>query len=258
MLKSIGIMQMLKMNYDFVNKCNECAIVLLHGWGLSKECFDNIASLINVDLSILKIDLPGFGKSEYPKDYFDTHEYAYQIFLLIKKLKLNNIILVGHSFGGRLAILLSSIYNINVEALVLTSSAGLNRFSLLKWLRVIRYKFLKYLVAKKVIAKSAISKCGSDDYKKLQPIMKGVFVRVVNQDLTCYLSSIVVKRVYLVWDRCDNDTPYWICKKLKKHIINSQVVCYGYGGHFTAFKNMGKFAKLLNEICIDVKVSLTG
>ena len=149
---------MIKMNYEYVNNNSGITVVFLHGWGLNGDSFNKIISGLNGNFSILKVDLPGFGRSQNAKDYFDTHEYAYQIFLLLNKINIKNIILVGHSFGGRLAILLTSIYNINVSNLILTSSAGINRFDIKKWMKVKWFKFIKLLTKIKLIKEEKLKK----------------------------------------------------------------------------------------------------
>lgn len=248
MLISIGIRWMLKINYNYLNRGDK-TIVFLHGWGMQGNCFDRIISLIDKNFSIIKVDLPGFGKSEKPKTYFDTHEYAYQIFLLLNKIKVKDIILVGHSFGGRLAIILASVYGVKISNLVLTSSAGLNRFYLSKWLKVKFFKLCRKLVKCKVLSKKYLDKFGSRDYKVLDGNMKSVMSRVVNQDLTCFVKKINV-RSYLVWDKRDKETPYWICKKINKIINSSEKILYRVGGHFAVFKNSVKFASFINGLKI--------
>lgn len=243
---------MLKICYEYKSKLGTPTIVFLHGWGMSGSSFDGIINRIVGECSVLKIDLYGFGQSQEPLDYFDTHEYAYQIFLLLKYLKIDNVILVGHSFGGRLGILLSSMYDINISGLILTSSAGLNRFSLKKYLKVKRYKFVKYLVAKKLINVKYLNGFGSTDYMNARGNLRDVFTRVVNQDLRKFVSKIKVKNVMLVWDKKDKETPYWICKKLHRKIQNSKVVLYRMGGHFVAFKNQNKFASVINDLINEI------
>lgn len=236
------------MKYDLkYNNKKGHVIVFLHGWGLNRKVYNKIISCLYDDVNYLNIDLFGFGESNNPKEYFDVYEYAYQIFLLLKKLSITKIILVGHSFGGRLAIILSSVYRLEIKALVLTSSAGLNRFSLIRWFKVNKYKFYKKLVGLKLLNKSALNKFGSRDYVDCNDILRGVFVRVVNEDLSYLLSNINIK-TYLVWDKKDRDTPYWICSNLNRCINNSRVVLYDYGGHFVAFENFRKFANLLSLI----------
>ena len=86
-------------------------VVLLHGWGLDKKAFSKIVNLINPKQSVLTLDFAGFGESDEPKDYYDTYEYTYHIFLFLKKINISEVVLVGHSFGGRVSIILSSIFN---------------------------------------------------------------------------------------------------------------------------------------------------
>jgi len=234
---------MRKINFEYIDNGNDVAYVFLHGWGLSGNSFDKIISLMG-DVSFLKIDLPGFGKSNIPKDYFDTYEYSYQIFLLLKRLNLRKIILVGHSFGGRLSILLSSVFCLSVEFCVLTSSAGLNRFSLIKWFKIKKYKLIKWLVEKRIFKAGILSKYGSKDYQSARPSMKRILMRVVNQDLKIFLARIDAL-VFLVWDKKDKDTRYWICKKIFRRVKQSEIINLINGGHFCAFYNKNKFAKIL-------------
>ncbi len=234
------------MYYEFNNVGSRVTIVYLHGWGLSGNSFDKILSYIG-DVSYVKLDLLGFGRSSEPEEYFDVYEYAYQIFLLLKKLGIKNIVFVGHSFGGRLAIILSSVFDIDVKNMVLTSSAGLIGFNLIRWLKIKIFKFKKSLVNLGILNKKNLIKSGSKDYLNASKIMRKVLVKVVNQDLTFLLKNINVK-VYLVWDKKDKETPLWICKKLNKNILNADTIFYKTGGHFVAFKNANKFAKLIKNI----------
>lgn len=233
-----------KINYTYINN-NKRTIVLMHGWGLDKSSFDGLVHFFCKDFSVLTLDFMGFGDSDKVEDYYDTYEFAYQIFLLLKQLGIEDMVMVGHSFGGRVAIILSSLFNIKIVGVVLTSSAGLTRFSLWKFLKVFRYKILKKMSQWGLVDKDKLTGCGSDDYKKLDRDMRKVFVRVVNQDLRYLLNRISVRTV-LVWDKKDKDTPYWICKKMHKGIKNSGVVLFDRGGHFACFYNLSKFA----NICI--------
>lgn len=239
---------MLNINYKFEYREKTPTIVFLHGWGLSGGFFDGIASKLKSNVSILTVDLPGFGKSQEPHDYFDTYEYAYQIFLLLKSLKIDKIILIGHSFGGRLAILLSSVYKINVLELILTSSAGINKFNLITYLKIRIYKLIKRNIFNKKFKNKLMTKFASKDYMNAEGNLRGVFVRVVNQDLSVFAKRLDDIHATLVWDKNDKETKYWICKRLNKYISNSQVILYNNGGHFVAFKNQYKFASLVDGI----------
>lgn len=234
-----------KLSYSLEGS-GEKTIVMLHGWGLDKSAFMLLNNYFNTKAKCLIVDFYGFGDSGMPEYYYDTYEYAYQIFLLLNKLKINNIILVGHSFGGRVAIILSSIFGIDIEGLVLTASAGLNKPSIIKTIRIGVYKFKKCLSRFGLYNRSKLTKAGSDDYKKLNPLMKGVFIKVVNQDLSNLLCKIKTK-VKLFWARDDRATPLWICRKLKREIKLSEVVVYNQGGHFVYLKKINSFIKCIEE-----------
>ena len=222
------------------------AILFLHGWGLNKSYFDKCINRISDDYSKVSLDFFGFGNSTEPENYFDTYEYAYHIFIFLKKIKVNKIIIVGHSFGGRVAIILSSLYDINIEGVILTSSAGINLFKLKTYLKIKSYKIAKKLSHIKLIKKN-LKNFGSPDYKKSQDSLRCVFVRVVNQDLKFLLKYISVPCV-LIWDKKDKETPYKMCKVLNRKIRNSHIVLFNSGGHFAFLFNQNKFAEIINHM----------
>ena len=95
------------LDYNLISN-GKNVILFLHGWGLDKNSFDCVIKKIYSNISIMSLDFFGFGNSETPEKYFDTYEYAYHVFLLISELNFENLIIVGHSFGGRIAIILSA------------------------------------------------------------------------------------------------------------------------------------------------------
>ena len=231
------------LNYEIIGY-KKPAVVFLHGWGLSGESFNKVIENMSQDQMIIKLDFFSFGKSDKADEYFDTYEYAYHIFLLLKELQLNDVVLVGHSFGGRVALILMSIFNINIRSAILTSSAGINRFSFSKFFKIRLYKILKFLAFKKIISSKILRKFGSFDYKKLDDIDRRVFTKVVNQDLG-FLFGKIKNNVFLVWDKNDDVTPYWICKKLEKGLINSSIFIFNYGKHFAYLYNINKFVEII-------------
>ena len=139
------------LDYNLISN-GKNVILFLHGWGLNKNSFDCVIKKIYSNISIMSLDFFGFGNSETPEKFFDTYEYAYHVFLLISELNFENLIIVGHSFGGRIAIILSAVFGINVKSIILTSSAGLNKMSIVKFVKIRLYKTLKLLASKKIIS----------------------------------------------------------------------------------------------------------
>ena len=175
---------------------------------------------------------------------FDIYSYSNAVAELLKQLDLSNIVLVGHSFGGRVSIILASQLNDIVRKMILIDSAGLKpRNSIKKIHRKIKYKFAKFLVKINFKNKKSLEKYGSYDYRQLSNEEKKVFNRVVNEYLEKYLSSIKCQTL-IVWGEKDKDTPLYMAKFLNKKITNSQLYVVKNSGHFAYVDE----AKLVNKI----------
>ena len=110
MLKNImGI----KIKYEFVDSDKDETLVFLHGWGQSIDMMKPLGNNYFDVYNVLYVDLPGFGNSSEPDYSWTVYDYAKCINILVTDLKLNNIVIIGHSFGGRVGLIYSSKYNIN-------------------------------------------------------------------------------------------------------------------------------------------------
>lgn len=165
-------------------------------------------------------------------------DYADGVEEIIKRYDMKEVILVGHSFGGRVAILLAS-YLKCVKGVVLVDSAGLKpRFSLKRFLRKADYKIRKFF-------RLNTQKCGSADYKKLDGNMRITFKNVVNQYLDCLLPKIECDTL-IVWGRYDKETPLYMAKRLKRGIKSSGLVILE-GGHYSYLDSYAEFLAILNS-----------
>ncbi|NHJ05946.1 MAG: alpha/beta hydrolase [Candidatus Heimdallarchaeota archaeon] len=91
---------------------NNRNIIFLHGLGSAKEDF--LVAINYSDLrkyNLLTLDLIGHGKSIKPQEFsFSMIDQAKNIVLLLKKLSFeDNLIIVAHSMGGPIAILLAEL-----------------------------------------------------------------------------------------------------------------------------------------------------
>ncbi len=111
-------------------------VVLLHGWGADHTAFGGTyRSLVSHGQNVLCLDFPCFGQSAPAPCDWGVYDFAACVDELITSLGIDSAILVGHSFGGRICLILSS--RPYVKKLLLTGAAGLKpRFSLIKWLKV--------------------------------------------------------------------------------------------------------------------------
>lgn len=206
-------------------------IVFLHGWGGNLDSFAYLSSKLKTDYTCIRVEW-GIDKTQQMGRSYSIFCYASELFLLLKRLNIHSVYLVGHSFGGRVAILLSSIFDITIEGLVLLDSAGLKyRPSIKQWIKVTKYKMLKRLVNRGVVRKEKLNKYGSNDYQSLSLSQKVSFNKVVSSYLETYLSYIQCPTL-VIWGQHDKDTPLYFAKKVKRKIKNCEMIVYPNAGHF--------------------------
>ena len=198
-------------------------VCFLHGWGRSSQDF----YLISQSYDYINFDLPGFGKSQEPETSMNPKEYAEYINQFIP----NSVeTVVGHSFGGRVAVHLSGLRNF--EKLILigvplikkqTSSGKLSMLNFYKSLN--RFGILSNDKIEKIKKKK-----GSYDYRNSQGIMRENLVKAVNDDLSQELENIK-SEVHLIWGSEDKEVPIDIAKEANKKIKKSNLHILEGQGH---------------------------
>nr|WP_312576412.1 alpha/beta hydrolase [Sedimentibacter sp.] len=216
------------------------AVLLLHGWGANIQTMMPIFNILKDKCRVIALDLPGFGDSDMPNEPWDSYNYADFVKKFIDKINIKNIILFGHSHGGRISIILSTKYDNIVKKLILIDSAGLiPRRKLKYYLKVYSFKFLKamYTTFAKGNSKDKkldnfYNKFGSDDYKSSQGIMRQTMVKVINDNLIELLPMIKIPTL-LIWGENDEDTPLYMGKLMEEKIDDSGLIVLKGAGHFS-------------------------
>ena len=170
-------------------------IVLLHGWGQNIEMMKPLGDRLN-NYRITIIDFPGFGQSPEPKEEWDILDYSNMLKELFKKLKIKNPILIGHSFGGRVAIKYAATND--VYKLILLASPCVRIKDNKRELKTKILKSIKKLPGMDKIGEYAKNFIGSRDYKAASPKMRQILVNTVNEDLTEDAKKIKVPTL-LIW-----------------------------------------------------------
>ncbi|MFH0851244.1 MAG: alpha/beta hydrolase [Candidatus Peregrinibacteria bacterium] len=202
-------------------------LLCLHGWGGSKESFAELRAMLeDEDLLILTPDLPGFGSEPEPTRPWSVDEYADWVEQwLARQLPAAScqLLLLGHSHGGRIAIKLASrqttsneqraTSNVRFEHLYLCTAAG------------IRHRSLKRIVGRMLaslghvicalpglsrlepFAKKMLYKVLREhDYERASPVMRQTLAKITAEDLTPLLATITVP-TDLFWGEDDTYTP---------------------------------------------------
>ncbi len=218
-------------------------IFFLHGWGGSLSSFLMLNNYFENGKVFLSF--AGFGNSPEPGMAYTVQDYANELYMLIKKITSGKIIIVCHSFGARVAAKIASQHPDIMEKLVIIDGAGLKpKRGLSYYKKVAKYKKAKRQVLRGKLDKSELEKYGSSDYKKLSFVMKGTFIRVVNEDLKRDFKKIRCETL-LIWGSEDKETPLYMARRLNRLIKNSSLVILEGAGHFCYLEQPSQFITLL-------------
>lgn len=230
-------------NINFIQYGNESGkeVVLLHGWGQNIEMMDPIGKGLESDYHITIIDLPGFGKSSEPTYGWTIYDYYEAVKILLKKLKIKNPILVGHSFGGRISIIYAA--KEKVDKLVLLSSP-FRKSEKKDSLKIKILKFLKKVPLLKDLEDYAKTKLGSTDYRNATPIMRRVLVNTVNEDLTSYLKEIEVPTI-LIWGELDTAVSVEDAKYAESIMKDAGLIVYPGCTHYAYLEDINRTISIL-------------
>ncbi len=201
-------------------------VLALHGWGRDRRDF----SRLQQGLSGFALDLPGFGSSPAPPSAWSTADYARVVLPVLGMLSPPRLV-VGHSFGGRVAVQLADLSEA-VDRLVLVGTPLLrvgvpprpNR----------RYAAIRWLAARRAIPHAVLERArvryGSEDYVRAQGVMREVLVRAVNESYETQLRNVKCETI-LVSGEFDDAVPPEITRRAARYVSASRVVIVEGAGH---------------------------
>lgn len=217
-------------------------ILLLHGWGQNIQMMQPIGDNFSDKFRITILDFPGFGESEEPKETWTIEKYSEFLEEFVKKTEIKKPIVIGHSFGGRVAIKFSS--RNSIEKLVLFGSPCIRIKENLSF-TVKMLKKIKRLPGMNGIGEYMKKYIGSRDYKAASPIMRQTLVEVVNEDLSKYAREIE-EPTLLIWGENDEEAPLNDARELEKIMIDAALIILP-GTHYAYLENLGRVVNILNN-----------
>lgn len=239
-------------NLNYIIKGEGSPIVVLHGWGANIDTVIPIVNILANNYKVYALDLPGFGKSEEPKEVLDSFGYAKIVKKFMEEMGISKASFIGHSFGGKLSIIFGAKYPELVDKLVLIDSAGLipkrgpkyyfkvYSFKSLRWI----YTRLFFWIKDEDRMKKFYEKFGSDDYRDSQGTMRKILVTVVNENLKPILKEIDAPTL-LIWGDRDEDTPLYMGHIMEEEIKDSGLVVIEDGGHYSYLDDYNKFSAVI-------------
>ncbi len=211
-------------------------ILVLHGWGQSGEYWRDIRSKFSPgELEVL--DLPGFGTEPIISDNWKIPDYANWVNRAIEKKGWQDIDLMGHSFGGRVASCLASQNPGWLRSLILYGAPCLYRPSLEIRLKIGLAKITKRIVPIKLLKKVSRN---PDLVEAERRGVGKVFRNAVGFDQTDLLPRIKVPTL-LVWGEKDSEVFLRIAKEIHNLIPGSRLEILSGLGHNAHLENPNLF-----------------
>lgn len=228
-------------NYIQYGSEDKTDLVLLHGWGQNIEMMMPLGDNFK-DYHVTIIDLPGFGKSSEPVKDLNIYECCEIVEELLSSLNIVKPIMMGHSFGGRIAIVYAS--RNEIEKLVLFGSPCVREER--KSTKEKLLKSIKKLPGMNKIGEVAKKYIGSTDYRNSSPIMRQTLVNVINQDLSLEATKIECPTL-LIWGDLDTEAPLEDAKKLEKLLKDGGLVVLEGYTHYAYLEALPQVVNILRK-----------
>jgi pimeloyl-ACP methyl ester carboxylesterase len=204
-------------------------VVALHGWGRDRNDFRKVLD----GLDALAIDLPGFGASPKPSRSLGARGYADLIAPIFDEVE-QPVVLVGHSFGGRVALQLAAAHPELIASLVLIGVPLLRRSNGTGKRPSLVYRTLRALHAVGLVGDERMERArrrfGSADYRNAVGVMRDVLVTVVHESYESELESIQ-QPVHLVWGAEDREVPVEVAQRAAHLLSHSDLSVIESVGH---------------------------
>lgn len=231
------------LNYERYGNIKGKTIVLLHGWGQNIEMMKPIGDRFTKDFDIVIFDLPGFGNSSEPKEFFSCYDYVELIHKALEELKVEKPIIIGHSFGGKLGLLYASIYE--TEKLVCLASPFCKEIQKVT-MKARLLKALKKVPLLNKLEDFAKRHMGSTDYRNASGVMRNILVGHVNLDIKEDIKKIKCPTL-LIWGTNDEAVSIERAYELEKLIKDAGLVVYEGCTHYAYLERLGQTISVLKS-----------
>ena len=208
-------------------------VLALHGWRRTSADFDRVLA----GMSAVALDLPGFGASPEPPSAWGAADYAAAVAPVVRELG-GPVVVLGHSFGGRVAVCLAAAEPDLVRALVLTGVPLIRRAPAGGGSAkpALKFRAARWLNRRGVLSDERMEALrrqhGSADYRAATGVMRDVFVRVVNESYEDELSKVQCP-IELVWGDDDADAKLSVAESALAVVPSAKLTVLPGAGHLT-------------------------
>ncbi len=206
-------------------------VVILPGWCMPARAYEPLAECLrSKKIEATALELPGFG-IDTPTYAWGLKEYVEFVHDHVKKHHLSNIIFLGHSFGGRVALRYSFYHPREVQGLVLTGTPGFSSIPttkkvLVQWLAKFGSHVVEHLPVaeyRQSIQRMFYFAFGVRDFVKAKDIMKDIFKMVVEESLDEYMKTVSCPCL-LLWGANDAIVPIETANRMEAVIPGAKLI----------------------------------
>lgn len=231
-------------------------VLILHGWNLSGDRFRSLQDKISKKgYRVFSPDFPGFGNTPALTEPWHIRDYADFLKQYIEAHRIKNPIIIGHSFGGRVALSYVQKNPKGAYTLILTGTPGFSP--------VPAKKMLFFLIIAKMgglfFALPLISKCadvarrllyraaGAHEFYRAEGSMRQTFKYTVQDNLENAMRAVSIPCM-LVWGEMDTIVPVAIARKMNETISGSTLTIIPNASHGVPFMNPDAFMKAISNV----------
>ena len=227
--------------------------VLLHGWARDSSDMAPLAALLEQKgLPTLRLDLPGFGASPAPESPWSSADYAAAVSRVIAEVAHpgdgSGVVVVGHSFGGRVALQLAAMSPSPVAEVIVTGVPLFRPEGGTK--PPIAYRLARWASRRGIVGEARMEELrrryGSADYQRATGVMRDIFVKVVNEDYTAQLEAISIP-VQLVWGSADSAAPVEQARRAASMVRSATLTVLEGQDHFGPIARPDTLAAAVGE-----------
>ncbi|MCR6096258.1 alpha/beta hydrolase [Salipaludibacillus agaradhaerens] len=250
-------------------KRNKPPLLLLHGFMSSTYTFHKIFPVLQEYFSVVTVDLPGFGRSEKSTSFiYSYHHYGMLVNDILTYFNLQNVIVVGHSMGGQIALNLAKIVPCNINKLILIGCSGYLKRSRKRLIYCSYIPFFDKLMAlyinkhgvasglknvfydQSFITNSHIEEFGrplkdKKMYKSLVRLIRHREGDLIGRDL-----NKIDLPVLLIWGREDRVVPVNVGYRLANDLPNCDLKVYEKAGHLITEERPDKVCEAILSYAI--------
>jgi pimeloyl-ACP methyl ester carboxylesterase len=209
-------------------------VLALPGWARTHRDFD--AALTGLDA--IAVDLPGFGAAPPPPEAWTTAEYAEFLAPVLDELAPDAVVL-GHSFGGRVAVHLGARHPDRVAAMVLTGVPLVRNPVAARRRSPLAFRLARTLHRRGLVADARMEalrqRYGSADYRAATGVMRDVLVKAVNETYEGPLAAFPGP-IELVWGTDDDQVPLQVAQAAMAVTGNATLTPCPGAGHFVPLR----------------------